>query len=230
MKYEDDDRMKAEILRGLLKLGGDHTHHPGEYHVTSLLHCPLRTWYRRTLDIESVPNATMLSGTFMHELLPKIMRHVPGFPDKAKYEVGCRHRVSDDITIVGSADVLLDDTVYEYKFTGSRVDSKYGLPVSYYQQVNAYCVMLSKPKYKIVVIHRFADEMTEKSIGIVSGTRDDEAFKMLMDRAKTLDECVRTKRPPVDNVPLHSWECRNKFSRCQFYDVCAARVEKEMKR
>lgn len=207
--------IEDEILNGFLGLGNEHSYNVGVYSVTELLSCPKKAYYYRLLGMKPEVNAMMLTGTFMHELLPRILANVPHFKD-AKYEVPCSYS-DNEIKITGIADIVTD-RVWEAKLTGSRPDSKNGLPTSYYNQVNCYCNMLGIKKYSILTIDRFAAPFTVKSIAVTPGERDESIFDTVIERAKILDGLIRKKEMPEG--PMYSWECKNKFFKCHMYDLC----------
>jgi len=175
-----------------------------EFRISELVYCPAKAYYYRKLGMRPKLNGKMLSGLLFHEKLPLVFKDL--VKGKVEFEVEC---VKDyrDYKIKGHADVVSDDTVYEFKFSASKLEGK--LPLNYYLQSNAYACMLDKENYALVFVNSFTLESR-----VLSGKKDASAFKIIENSAKKIYECL--KNDIVPDGPAYEWECRF----CNLKDVC----------
>ena len=175
------------------------------YRISELVYCPAKSYYYRVLGRRPRLNGKMLSGTLFHEKLPEIMGKIIDSSHLA-FEVECRKDYKD-FSIMGHADVVNDDTVYEFKYSASRLTGK--LPLNYYLQANAYAHMLNKPNYAVVFVHSLSLD-----VNMLAGETDDEAFKIVEKQAEEIHNALKEKEAP--SGPMYDWECRY----CGLKDVC----------
>lgn len=171
------------------------------YNISELIYCLAKSYYFRVNKENPIINGKMLSGTLVHQLIEKALSDL-----NIKYEVECI-RDYNDYKIVGHADAVDDDTVYEFKFSGAKLNGN--LPFYYFMQANAYSVMLDRPHFKIIYINSYSLNITS-----VTGNQDKDAFKYIENQAAYLHDCLKSKRVPIG--PAYDWEC----SHCQFKLIC----------
>lgn len=209
--------MEKEIVENIKNIVRRVLYKPGEYHISELPFCIRRSYYFRKEKEEPELNGRMLAGILVHNLIPEVMMGIKGFRN-AQFEVEKKLKYKG-VIIVGHADILTDDCVYEVKFTGSKVESMSGLPLCYYSQANAYACMFNKEKYSLIII----DSYGPLNASIVSGNADKAAFKILLEKAVKLNDYIVDGQLPDIDFPSYKFEC----SQCQFAERCKNDLETE---
>jgi len=176
------------------------------YSISELIYCLAKAYHYRVLKEQPVINGKMLSGALFHQLLPQLL---DDYKDKLQFEVECS-KDYNDYKIVGHADAVDEDTVYEFKYTAAKLNNT--LPFYYYMQANAYAVMLDKPYYKVVMVNSYSLDVVA-----IDGAQDKDAFSFIEKQAEDLHDAIKTRKVPKG--PMYKWEC----SHCQFRNICPNR-------
>jgi CRISPR/Cas system-associated exonuclease Cas4 (RecB family) len=196
------EEAKLSIEKGIGSIWSSRPFVAGEYHVTELCNCIRKAWFQRTRNEPTEKNIFMFNGLLLHNILPKITNEIsldeaihPGM--YVWYEAKCRCEFevdngTDGIRIVGSADMVTGDYVYEFKYaSNSTADNISYYNLMYFNQANAYSCMLDREKFRIVYI----DNMN-LTISISECNTDKYAFELLKDKAAELHSCIKTKTIP----------------------------------
>ena len=196
--------MDREKLRNnIMQLSKEDRYKPNEYRVSELVYCPAKSFYYRKLNRKPLLNGRMLSGLMFHEKLPDIMK---GLVEDPEFEVECS-KVYRDYRIVGHADVVNSNKVWEFKYSASKLNGK--LPLYYYLQANTYATLLDKQYYAVVFVNSY-----NLDVNIIEGKTDKKALKFLEDQAKYIHNSIKNNTVPKG--PMYDWECKY----CDLKDVC----------
>lgn len=206
---------KSSIEKGIGSIWSSRPFVQGEYHVTELCNCIRKAWFMRTRNEPSEKNVFMFNGLLLHNILPKICDElttnesidncVNDLGGYCIFEAKCKYEF-DGIKIVGSADLITNDYVYEFKFaSNSTSDNINHFNLMYYNQVNAYCNMLKKGKYRIVYINNM-----DLSVSISEGETNKLSFEQLKDKAIELHKCITTNTIPEQEGNIYCKYCKYK--------------------
>jgi CRISPR/Cas system-associated exonuclease Cas4 (RecB family) len=169
---------------------------PNKYRVSELIYCLIKAYRSRTEGKTFDINGKMLSGSMLHEKFPKLLRGVTG--SKVKFEVECS-KAYDGYEIIGHADAIDKERVYELKFSASKVTEQ--LPFYYYLQANAYATMNGLPEFSVIFINSYSLD-----VKILSEKQDTIAFEHIEKQAAYLHDCIQKKQVPKG--PMFDWECK----------------------
>ena len=194
------EEVEIAIENNLMSFGSksDERYKPGIYNVSELIYCPRKAYLYRKYGVVPKANGKMLAGTLVHEKLPEILKNIKEFKG-AKFEQEARV-VLDDITIVGHADIVTKDCVYEFKFSAAKL-TKDEYPIHFVMQANAYAAMFNKPKWAVIVTNSYSLKTT-----IMRGKKDPIAFDMIKETAQLIDHALKYNLK-LDG-PKYKWECR----------------------
>ena len=110
----------------------------------------------------------------------------------------------DGVYIVGTPDILTDDSVIDIKTTSQSVSKPRDEHVV---QVNVYMWMTNRKKGYLVYIIR------NENIRIFEVEYDEKLIELFLHHAKKLAECFTKKQAPK---PEYGWRC----ARCQYWERC----------
>jgi CRISPR/Cas system-associated exonuclease Cas4 (RecB family) len=208
MESENQEEvMTGKIMENMVKLGHPGIPEKGTYRVSELPYCLRKAYFFRVKEVTQTINGLMFTGTLLHKAIPELMEGVVDAKN-SKFEVKCVYS-DNGIKIVGHADVITRNCVWEWKFTGNRAESMSGLPASYFSQANAYAVMSKKPKYRLVLVNRY-----DLKVDIIEGKTNDYSFDIMVERARNLHESI--KKGIVPEGPEFGFECK----KCIFRNIC----------
>lgn len=211
--------IEDQISKNIKGLGQDREYTDGVYYVSELPFCLRKAYFYRKFKTRPEPNGKMVQGTIFHKALPELIKGVAGVR-RPKFEMECG-TVDGEIRIEGHCDIVVEGkAVWEFKFSGVRIDGPSSLPLYYKAQANMYAFLLNCPKYHIVIINRDSLEVVHFEFDT-----DEVAFKGMMDRAKTLHKCLHDDEFP--DGPMEGWECKNRSGECMFVTVCKKEGEKK---
>jgi len=125
--------MNPAELESLLKKGVDNLFAenskdrflPNIYRISHIVQCPAKEYLYRKTGIRPKQNSAMFNGSLLHLQIPEIIKKIPDF-EKAQYEVECI-KDHNEFKLVGHADAVTEDTVYEFKYSGSNIERYGGL-------------------------------------------------------------------------------------------------------
>jgi len=227
--------MEKVIFDGIHNMGYKHEYGEGEYRVSELPYCMRKSLYRRKFGTKTELKGIMFQGTLFHEAVENIIKAGLAYKDglskalpikipSLEFEVSCSKPFKGEdnkfILIKGHADAISDDTVYEFKFTGSDPD-KYGgdVPVAYAAQANLYAFILGKKFCSTVLVNRNNLKVWEFKL-----ETDQVAAEYLCSKGIIIDRSLKSGNIP--DGPEHSWECKGRWGKCDFYDICNTSKEK----
>lgn len=203
------EEAKNSIEKGIGSVWSSRPFIEGEYHVTELCNCIRKAWFQRTRNEPTEKNVFMFNGLLLHNILPKITdelatnEKIPG--DYVWYERKCVCEL-EGLRIVGSADMVTNDYVYEFKFASNSVsDNISHYNMMYFNQVNAYCNMLNIDKYRIIYINNI-----DLSVSISEGETNKLSFEQLKDKAIELHKCITNKSMPEQEGNIYCKYCKYK--------------------
>ena len=202
--------MENKIRKNLLSLWGQREVKDGEYHVTELNRCLRKSYYERKDGLTSAPNGYMLNGTLLHKELPNLLNEIDKFKD-AKYEVPVIDNTVNGLKIVGSADVLTADTVYDLKYSGSHFEKS--IPEHYVMQLNTYAGIMNIKRCGIIHINS-----TTLQVSVVEFDYDPRMYELAKNRAMILHYALKVGVSPPG--PAFDWECKYRKVYCDYKDKC----------
>jgi CRISPR/Cas system-associated exonuclease Cas4 (RecB family) len=195
--------LSEEKIKSLFFSFGERERGEKEIFVTDVIYCWRRAWFTYKFKSKLPPSPKMVLGKLIHSSLPFVF---DGY--YANYEVPVSHELKDGWILTGKADMVLDDVVYEFKFTH---DSFNRVSPAYFVQVEAYISMLNKSIGYLVLVDRNTFDV--KMIRI---ERDDKIFDAFIKEAEELIDVFRGDELPFVNSPRHEFECKH----CPLFSVC----------
>jgi hypothetical protein len=181
-----------------------------EYHVSSLLgSCVKATWNnymmkRKTKEHEEATKLLFLKGLIFHELLQKSSKAWDGVEVECTRKIKTSHGVT---TLIGHADAVKDDTVYEFK-TCMRIP--YKPRFDHVAQVNAYATMLGKPRAIIVYAGSDGEAFNVKEFTVLPS---EWHYTLLVNKLHTIHALLKTKAQPMCS-------CRNRQHDIEWLAYC----------
>ena len=172
---------------------------PNVLNVSELPFCHKKAFLLRRENIGNRLNGMMLSGTLFHEKIPNYLKGIEEFKD-AVYEKSCVEKIGK-LQIRGRADVVTDDTVFEFKYSAVKTGLD-NIPENHMLQGNAYANMINKKKYVIAVINSF-----RLTPCLLEFKRDKKAYKLFCKDAVKLNDCINSGTFP-DKGPSKKRECQ----------------------
>ena len=202
------NQLKSKIIELSTRIDNNRYHDINRYQdniysISELIYCLAKSYHYRVLKEQPIINGKMLSGTLFHTLIPDILSD---YSDELDYEREC-FKDYNDYKIIGHADAVDKDTVYEFKYTASKLNGN--LPFYYYMQANAYSVLLDRPYYQVILVNSYTLD-----VNIIKGKQDPDAFAFIEKQAEDLHNAIKEKKIPKG--PMYKWEC----SYCQFKHIC----------
>lgn len=186
---------------------------PNEFRISELPYCCAKSYYRRKLGIQTKQNAKMFAGNLCHSRLEDLVKGIPEYKE-AEFEVECQKQ-HGKISIMGHCDILTEDCVTEFKFSGSDL-AKYPNPIHWMLQVNAYATILEVPKWNIIQLNS-----RNLVVEMIPGLQNDISYDILLDKAKTIHKALIDNKPPEG--PAYPWEC---YFCTELKDGCKNYVDK----
>lgn len=208
----EERELEREIVRALAQ--GEEPREVGTYWVSDLVRCSAYAAQLYIYRCVPRPSPLSIAGRLWHYGLPKALEGLIG----GNWEVKCEMRL-DDCSIVGRADCVSEDRVYEFKFTASELFSDRGPLAMSIAQANAYAHMLDRPRFTVVLINR-----SSFAVKAYTYDRDVDSFKHLVARALRLHDVVTREIIPTEESPLYGWECGTRNYKCQFHAGCPRRA------
>ena len=126
--------------------------------------------------------------------------------------------------MMGHCDILTEDCVYEFKFSGSDL-TKYPNPIHWMLQANAYATILEVPKWQIIQLNS-----RNLVVEMIPGLQNDISYDILLDKAKTIHKALADNKPPEG--PSFPWECyfcTDLKDQCVNYAKCKKEKDKVKK-
>ncbi len=177
---------------------------PKSIHVSALPFCLRKEFFSIRFNASPTPVPAMIAGKINHLAI----EHLDFFKGTVAYfEQELRHELKDEYTLSGKADAILDDAIFEFKFT-KRLDSEELDPL-YFAQANAYACMAGCKLFYLVKVHRDTYD-----VKVLQGDADESAFDMLKQRALQLIDCL--EESVIPEGPELEWEC----NRCVYNIIC----------
>lgn len=180
-----------------------------EFRISELCHCPRKSVYLRQLGEQQKVNGRMLSGSMFHEFIPEMVKYVKAF-EGAEFEKTATFQTGDFV-IVGHADAVVGDILYEFKYSGCRRN----VPGYFHRQANAYAVVLGCKEYRIVIVNPY-----DLAVQILTGKADQTYFDEMIHSANEIFQCLNFKED-MPLGPLEDRECKY----CPYSEKC--RTENE---
>jgi len=194
---------EAEVIKEALINFDRRPRRPTDIYVTDVVVCPRRAFFNLKFNADPVAtDIKAITGKAMHMLLERALKS--RYPD-AVFEVPCQYPLSGGYVLVGRADMVAGDTVYEFKYTSMYGEAK----EAYFIQANCYANMLDCSKFKVVIIDRNKLEVT-----ILESERSEDAFMKVVDQCERLIKALQNDELPQKSP--WSWPCE----RCAYKIIC----------
>lgn len=218
---QDDYETLEEVFSRMLFEYDEKDFEVGEIHVSSLGYCELKTVLQIAHNIKTPVVTKMAKGKLLHFGIESILRTAKEkgfFKEEIKFEdeVQVEYNLGNGWKIVGTPDVVIWDTVIDFKFSRLWENADYE---HYRAQLNTYAVLLGKEKALLVVI----DERDFNNVKVFPFEVSEELFEETVKKAKRIAKAVRDiwdgKIPSNldwDRIPEFEWECRY----CPVKDKC----------
>ena len=200
---------EAQVIREALINFDYRPRRPTDIYVTDVVVCPRRAFFNLRFNANPmVSNPKAVAGKAMHMLVQQALKS--RYPN-AVFEVSCQYPLDDGYVLVGRADMIDGDTVYEFKFSSRHNRAE---PM-YYAQLNCYLNMLNLNNGVLVIIDRNSFE-----VECLPLERDEQAFDMLVSEANEIVKLVELARKGEKVRPPHGprweWECKG----CIYKIIC----------
>ena len=197
---------KAEHIKELFFTFAEREREPKTIYVTDLTGCLRAAFYELYFRANPLPTPPMVLGRLLHAVLKDVL--VKEFAD-AEYEKRCEYVLGEGWKLVGRADIVTGDAVYEFKFTRGLGFNK--AEPAYAAQVSAYCFMLGKSVGYLVDVDRDTFD-----VQVLEVKPDEDLWKNMLNEASVLIDSVRKGEPPTLNSPRFGFECKQ----CAWRIVC----------
>jgi len=201
---------EGETIKEALIYWDYHPRRPTDIYVTDMVLCPRRAFFNAKFNANPiVMEARAFIGKCVHAVLPQILKS--RYPN-AVFEVSCQYPLDEGYVLLGRADMVDADCVYEFKFTSAYSGAK----ELYFAQANAYANMLGCGKFKVVIIDR-----NKLDVVVLEGEKDEEAFRKVVDVANEIVKCLQYKDEEIVELPQKSpwsWACEH----CTYKMICRA--------
>ncbi len=203
----DVNELPEPIKRHIEEItSSEYTHRDGEVHVTELLYCLRKAYYRRmaekngeNVEKELKNRWWLYRGVVFDELWTGL------FP---KNQVRITHRIPDGPVIAGKIDFIYNDTVYDLKTISNEYAVRDGPKEEHVKQVLFYAWVNNTPKAGLIYVW-----LGGVKIFLIDTSRAYEVVKELEERAMKLWTALRKMEPPERE---ESWQCKY----CEFKDIC----------
>ena len=187
---------------------GKYSHRDGELHVTELVYCLRKAYYRRMLEKSNEPAPEM---DLQHRwyLYRGILFDEDWTGLFERNQVRVTHRVRGGPTIAGRIDFIDGDTVWDLKTISNGYAVRDGPKPAHVKQVLFYSWVENMPNAGLIYLHLGGVKIFRLD------TRYAEAVvEELEEKARVLYEALKKAEPPEPfNEP---WECKY----CEFRDIC----------
>lgn len=176
----------------------------GTYHVSEIVLCHQKMFYRRVCPVAEPCNVRMALGKIFHNALPDIIKD-----PKLRYEV-ILSRNYTDFEIKGTADAVDEDNVYEFKFSRLRHISDRAIC-----QANMYCGLSSRNTGTVFMVN-------PDTLNVISEPfeYDPINFQMMLSMLSELHIWLSRypeKEPHLTHSPSFPKEC----DYCAYEDICS---------
>ena len=199
------DEIKEHIIDATTE--DDYTHRDGQLHVTELVYCLRKAYFRRQMEKEGQhENKALKDRWYLYRGIVFDEAWTSLFP---RNQVRVTYRIPNGPSISGRIDFETEDTVWELKTVSNDYAIRDGPKPAHVKQALFYAWVENMPKAKLVYVHLGGVKIFE-----LDTSRAGEVVDELVSRAKELYRALKEGRPPEPhNEP---WECRY----CPFRDLC----------
>jgi len=181
---------------------------PTDIYVTDVVVCPRRAFFNIKFNANPmVVSARAITGKAIHMLLQQALKS--RYPN-AVFEVSCQYPLENGYVLLGRADMIDGDTVYEFKYTSMYNQAK----EMYFAQANCYANMIDCNRFKVVIIDR-----NKLDVLVLEGERSEDAFMKIIDQCNQIIKALQAKDEELDRLPERSpwsWACDN----CTYKLIC----------
>lgn len=177
----------------------------GEYHPSQVTGCPLKVILDQMTDKETIYNSWLMQGSAVHHWLQQtgIMTDAlaeAGFhPLNTKYEVGTHHRITDDVYLDGTCDIICNTEgrsfIFDIKYSSIPASSGHGRVYKYMSQANTYAHMFGADEYGLIMISSKSSDL----LGMEPGNSPDISV-MMGEKSPDNWENVKRKARVIHNV------------------------------
>lgn len=221
MKWEDDttiiiineskrvedlpEEIKDHIIQATDQ--SDYKHRDEELHVTELLYCLRKAYYRRMAEKEgeASPEKQLAQRWYLYRGIIFDEAWTSLF---VRNQVRVTHRVPNGPTIVGKIDFIENDTVWDLKTISNEYAIKEGPKPAHVKQVLFYAWVQNFSKAGLIYLHLGGVHLFE-----LDTTPAEEVVRELEDKARKLYFALKSGDPPER---VDTWECRY----CEFKTIC----------
>jgi len=184
------------------------------WHVSELICCPRKTYFRRIGEFEFMSDETALfftAGRAYHDILEYLpFREVKVEKDGIK----------------GTIDLIADRVteIFTTRSSSKRPPDEFEIKI---EQLKSYLCMTGRLDGDLMVFYIMGD-YKDKSVDIKVWTLSFEPFElevhwdMILDRKRMIEECIKNRQMPKEVGK--NWECK----RCGFKHICGVRGGLEM--
>ncbi|MBO8181028.1 MAG: PD-(D/E)XK nuclease family protein [Archaeoglobus sp.] len=200
------DRIKEHIIAAT---NSDYTRRDNSLHVTELVYCLRKAYYRRMAEKEGEKEEKGIKQRWY--LYRGIVFDEAWTGLFARNQVRVTHRVRNGPTIVGRIDFIDDDgTLYELKTISNDYAIRDGPKPAHVKQALFYAWIEQAPRVRLVYVHLGGVHIFELDTRLA-----EQVVEEVEQKAIELWRALKEGRPPEPhNEP---WECRY----CEFRDLCA---------
>jgi len=173
-------------------------------YVTDMTFCLRKSFFNIMFNAKTPRQWNMVLGSLLHEVCEKLIKDAIG----AETEVECGYEF-DGWRIVGRADLVTDDAVYDFKFV--KYTENEDTLFEYSLQVNAYATMLNKEKYYVIFVN-----VTNGDVKAYEFKQLDALWQEFLDRARVIIDAVESNGDKLPPRTKYQWMCRY----CPYSFVC----------
>lgn len=182
----------------------------GEYHPSTISGCALKATLDAMVDKETGLNKWLFQGSAVHYYMQNHPSpegydgiitealHDAGYHTlDTEYEVGTRHRISDNVVITGTCDIITADqddnrTIFDLKYSSVKPSRNKDRLMKYLTQVNCYSNMFGADKHGLILIdNREKESIPDNGITVIGGEPQEDNWEIQKEKAKSIDKVLR---------------------------------------
>lgn len=206
------DLLPVPIVQLLKNSGSSRPVLPGVYHVSDLVYCLYKDYYKRTTDIRKDIDTSGLLNIFRGKTFDSL--YSPLFEFNQRTFIVSKAGLS----ITGTFDFIWDDVLYDLKMTTSNMYKlKNGAGNAYIRQVKAYLALMHENK-EFLSVKKARVLMISESVVVEEVDEDPDFLDWIWNRVFLLDKAIKNMNPKNLSGSDEFWECSPKF--CNYFDIC----------
>jgi len=196
----------------------------GKYHPSEITGCPLKVVLNKLGGNKTILNCWLFQGSAVHHYLQETgimtdaLNSAGYHPLDTEYEVHREYRLTDEVTLTGTCDILCSDgdnlTIFDIKYSSLKPSYGHERIYKYFAQVNTYAFMFGADEYGLMMFNSKSQDLlgdeqgSDSDINVLSGTPKEDNWEVVTDKAVAIHNCLQeygfdgATVVPVDDMSL----------------------------